>query len=278
MQFQNARLSLGIDIGSTTVKYALVNDKREIIASRYERHKSAVVSTLKELLSDLIQKEDCGSASVRLTGSGALVLAQTAKIGFVQEVVAAGTYLRANAPLLDAAVELGGEDAKIIYLTEGVELRMNEACAGGTGAFIDQMASLLDTDPVGLNELAKKAKRSHPIASRCGVFAKTDVVALLNSGVPREEIARSIFEAVADQAIRGLACGRPIIPMTGGAQCMMNQSLQNGSKHSLRHRDISTQGRPYWTIHPKLPQIPAAVFTIRNLFRRYLKNVVVFFL
>lgn len=210
MQFQNARLSLGIDIGSTTVKYALVNDKREIIASRYERHKSAVVSTLKELLSDLIQKEDCGSASVRLTGSGALVLAQTAKIGFVQEVVAAGTYLRANDPLLDAAVELGGEDAKIIYLTEGVELRMNEACAGGTGAFIDQMASLLDTDPVGLNELAKKAKCSHPIASRCGVFAKTDVVALLNSGVPREEIARSIFEAVADQAISGLACGRPI--------------------------------------------------------------------
>ena len=127
MQFQNARLSLGIDIGSTTVKYALVNDKREIIASRYERHKSAVVSTLKELLSDLIQKEDCGSASVRLTGSGALVLAQTAKIGFVQEVVAAGTYLRANDPLLDAAVELGDEDAKIIYLTEGVELRVNNS-------------------------------------------------------------------------------------------------------------------------------------------------------
>ena len=210
MQPKNACLSLGIDIGSTTVKYALVNAERRIIASHYVRHKSAVVPTLKKLLADLRRQCDCGNAAVRLSGSGALVLANIADVGFVQEVVAAGAFLRANDPLLDAAVELGGEDAKIIYLTQGVELRMNEACAGGTGAFIDQMASLLDTDPVGLNELAKKAKRSHPIASRCGVFAKTDVVALLNNAVCREEIARSIFEAVADQAISGLACGRPI--------------------------------------------------------------------
>lgn len=210
MQINNACLSLGIDIGSTTIKYALVDGNKTILAARYERHKSAVVQTLKELLKDLTDRMDCQQARVRLSGSGALMLASVTGVGFVQEVVAAGTYLRANDPLLDVAVELGGEDAKIIYLTQGVELRMNEACAGGTGAFIDQMASLLDTDPKGLDELAQKAKRSHPIASRCGVFAKTDVVALLNSGVRREEIARSIFEAVADQAISGLACGRPI--------------------------------------------------------------------
>ena len=210
MQLKNACLSLGIDIGSTTIKYALIDENKKIIAARYERHKSAVVQTLKDLLSDLRRQHECGQALVRLSGSGALILAGSTDTGFVQEVVAAGTYLRVNDPLLDVAVELGGEDAKIIYLTQGVELRMNEACAGGTGAFIDQMASLLDTDPVGLDTLAASAKRSHPIASRCGVFAKTDVVALLNSGVPREEIARSIFEAVADQAISGLACGRPI--------------------------------------------------------------------
>ena len=210
MQIKNACLSLGIDIGSTTIKYALVDGNKTILAARYERHKSAVVQTLKELLKDLTDRMDCQQARVRLSGSGALMLASVTGVGFVQEVVAAGTYLRANDPLLDVAVELGGEDAKIIYLTQGVELRMNEACAGGTGAFIDQMASLLDTDPKGLNDLAEHAKRSHPIASRCGVFAKTDVVALLNSGVRREEIARSIFEAVADQAISGLACGRPI--------------------------------------------------------------------
>ena len=202
MLLETACLSLGIDIGSTTIKYALVDSEKKIIASRYERHKSDVAATLKTLLTDLHQKHpESGAASVRLSGSGALILAGTTGTRFVQEVVAAGTYLRANDPLLDVAVELGGEDAKIIYLTQGVELRMNEACAGGTGAFIDQMASLLDTDPVGLDRLAENAKRSHPIASRCGVFAKTDVVALLNSGVPREEIARSIFEAVADQAI-----------------------------------------------------------------------------
>ncbi len=210
MQSENACLSLGIDIGSTTVKYALVDENKKIIASRYERHKSAVVKTLKILLADLSEKVPCGHARLRLAGSGALGLSKKTSVGFVQEVVAAGSFLRANDPLLDVAVELGGEDAKIIYLTQGVELRMNEACAGGTGAFIDQMASLLKTDPIGLDQLAQNARRSHPIASRCGVFAKTDVVALLNSGVPREEIARSIFEAVADQAISGLACGRPI--------------------------------------------------------------------
>ena len=206
----DALSTLGIDIGSTTIKYVLLDDKLNVLASHYVRHRSAVVQTLKTLLKDLLAKYPCGQTRLRLSGSGALLIAQKLQLHFVQEVVAAGAYLKHHDSRIDCAVELGGEDAKIIYLTNGVELRMNEACAGGTGAFIDQMAVLLDTDPSGLDRLAENAKKSHPIASRCGVFAKTDVVALLNSGIPREEIARSIFEAVADQAISGLACGRPI--------------------------------------------------------------------
>lgn len=206
----DALSTLGIDIGSTTIKYVLLDEKLNVLASHYVRHRSAVVQTLKTLITELLTQYSCGRARLRLSGSGALLIAQKLQLHFVQEVVAAGAYLKHNDPHIDCAVELGGEDAKIIYLTNGVELRMNEACAGGTGAFIDQMAVLLDTDPSGLDTLAEKAKKSHPIASRCGVFAKTDVVALLNTGVPREEIARSIFEAVADQAISGLACGRPI--------------------------------------------------------------------
>ena len=202
--------TLGIDIGSTTIKYVLLDEHRKAVKSHYVRHRSAVVPTLERLIGSLLSEYPCADAHVRLSGSGALLIAQKLHLRFVQEVVAAGAYLKFHDPKLDCTVELGGEDAKIIYLTNGVELRMNEACAGGTGAFIDQMATLLDTDPAGLDALAAKAKKSHPIASRCGVFAKTDVVALLNSGVPREEIARSIFEAVADQAISGLACGRPI--------------------------------------------------------------------
>ena len=206
----DALSTLGIDIGSTTIKYVLLDEKLNVLASHYVRHRSAVVQTLKTLITELLTQYSCGRARLRLSGSGALLIAQKLQLHFVQEVVAAGAYLKHNDPHIDCAVELGGEDAKIIYLTNGVELRMNEACAGGTGAFIDQMAVLLDTDPSGLDTLAEKAKKSHPIASRCGVFAKTDVVALLNTGIPREEIARSIFEAVADQAISGLACGRPI--------------------------------------------------------------------
>ena len=254
MQSSNACLSLGIDIGSTTIKYALVDADKNIIASRYERHKSAVVQTLKWLLADLCQKTQCSQARVRLSGSGALILAGSTGVGFVQEVVAAGSYLRANDPQLDVAVELGGEDAKIIYLTQGVELRMNEACAGGTGAFIDQMASLLDTDPIGLNTLAQNARRAHPIASRCGVFAKTDVVALLNSGISREEIARSIFEAVADQAISGLACGRPIagrVAFLGGPLHFLPQLAQaferklKAEKTTFEHFDNSQYAVAY---------------------------------
>ncbi len=200
---------LGIDLGSTTVKFVLLDTSGNVVAHDYMRHKSNVVGTLARALGPLTNYE--GPVCVAFAGSGALGLSQAIGIEFVQEVVADRIYLKIKAPETDIAIELGGEDAKLLYLTNGIELRMNEACAGGTGAFIDQMALLLDTDPAGLNELARNAKNSFSIASRCGVFAKTDVVSLLNSGASREDVARSVFEAVAEQTVSGLACGRPIL-------------------------------------------------------------------
>ncbi len=216
--------SLGIDLGSTTVKFVLLNDEGALVERRYERHRSDVVGTLTRSLESFCAKDD--PLSVVFSGSGALGIAQALQAPFLQEVVADQFYLKRVAPNTDVAVELGGEDAKLLYLTNGVELRMNEACAGGTGAFIDQMAQLLNTDAAGLNELASRADASRSIASRCGVFAKTDVVSLLNSGVSREIVARSVFDAVAEQTISGLACGRTLagnIAFLGGPLAFLSQ-------------------------------------------------------
>ena len=201
---------LGLDLGSTTVKYVLLDDDRKILARDYRRHKSNLILTVRTLLSELNERFPGRPVRPVLSGSGALALSDALHVAFLQEVAAGATFLAERLPDADVAIELGGEDAKLLYLTNGLELRMNEACAGGTGAFIDQMAALLSTDAAGLDELALSATVSHPIASRCGVFAKTDLVALLNSGVPRSEAARSVFDAVAEQTISGLACGRPI--------------------------------------------------------------------
>ena len=224
---------LGLDLGSTTVKFVLLDERGEIVAKAYMRHKSEVVGTLSSALSALkVPSEGIG---VVFSGSGALGIAQSLGVEFLQEVVADRTYLKNTAGSVDVAVELGGEDAKLLYLTNGIELRMNEACAGGTGAFIDQMALLLDTDAAGLNALASQAKGSYPIASRCGVFAKTDLVSLLNSGVSREDIARSVFEAVTEQTISGLACGRPIagrIAFLGGPLAFLS-SLREAFERKL---------------------------------------------
>ena len=201
---------LGLDLGSTTVKYVLLDDDRKILARDYRRHKSDLILTVRTLLSELNERFPGRPVRPVLSGSGALALSEALGVTFLQEVAAGATFLADRLPDADVAIELGGEDAKLLYLTNGLELRMNEACAGGTGAFIDQMAALLSTDAAGLDELALSAAVSHPIASRCGVFAKTDLVALLNAGVPRSEAARSVFDAVAEQTISGLACGRPI--------------------------------------------------------------------
>lgn len=202
---------LGIDIGSTTVKIAVLNAENKILFSDYERHFANIQETLALLLERAVKALGPIDIYPVITGSGGLTLAQYLDVPFAQEVVAVAEALQTYAPKTDVAIELGGEDAKIIYFQDGnVEQRMNGICAGGTGSFIDQMASLLQTDATGLNEYAKGYKALYSIAARCGVFAKTDIQPLINEGATKEDLAASIFQAVANQTISGLACGKPI--------------------------------------------------------------------
>ena len=204
-------LRIGIDIGSTTVKVVVINEKDEMLFNRYERHYSEILETVKKLVSEAHDEIGDASVSAMITGSGGVALSEAVGIPFIQEVVATANAIESVIPQTDVAIELGGEDAKIIYFEGGnAEERMNGICAGGTGSFIDQMASLLQTDAGGLNELAKSHKIIYPIASRCGVFAKTDIQPLINEGAAREDLAASIFQAVVNQTISGLACGKPI--------------------------------------------------------------------
>ncbi|MBR2706199.1 MAG: 2-hydroxyacyl-CoA dehydratase [Mogibacterium sp.] len=203
-------LRLGIDVGSTTVKLVLMDEKGRIVYSKYERHMSNVFEKADQLIREL--RDEKGSISVRpvITGSGGLSLADLLGIRFEQEVIACSRAVEELIPQTDVAIELGGEDAKITFYGQTVEQRMNGTCAGGTGAFIDQMAVLLNTDAGGLNEAAKDHGMIYPIASRCGVFAKTDIQPLINDGARTADIAASIFQAVVNQMISGLACGHPI--------------------------------------------------------------------
>ncbi|NBJ91523.1 2-hydroxyglutaryl-CoA dehydratase [bacterium 1xD42-62] len=207
----NQNYTLGIDIGSTTVKIAILNDAHTILFSDYKRH----FANIRETLFDLLQQAYKQLGNIRLhpmiTGSGGLTLANHLQVPFVQEVISVATALKEIAPKTDVAIELGGEDAKIIYFEGGnVEQRMNGICAGGTGSFIDQMASLLQTDASGLNEYAKNYHLLYTIAARCGVFAKSDIQPLINDGAAKEDLSASIFQAVVNQTISGLACGKPI--------------------------------------------------------------------
>ena len=208
---QKERYTLGIDIGSTTVKIAILDDTNDLVFSDYERHYANIQETLSDLIGRAIYKLGPIYASPVITGSGGLTLAKHLEVPFVQEVIAVSTALQDYAPQTDVAIELGGEDAKIIYFEGGnVEQRMNGVCAGGTGSFIDQMASLLQTDASGLNEYAKNYHALYSIAARCGVFAKSDIQPLINEGASKEDLAASIFQAVVNQTISGLACGKPI--------------------------------------------------------------------
>ena len=200
----------GIDVGSTTVKLAVLNEEGAAIFGEYRRHHAQTQETLGELLA--LAAERLGPCALRLciTGSGSMGLSKALGIPFVQEVVAVADALRSSWPQTDVAIELGGEDAKIIYFRGGLDERMNGVCAGGTGSFIDQMASLLQMDAAGLNEAAKEYKEIYTIAARCGVFAKTDIQPLINDGASRADLAASIFQSVVNQTISGLACGKPI--------------------------------------------------------------------
>ena len=203
-------MRLGIDIGSTTVKLVVLDDENKIIYKRYERHMSNVMEKVTELMADLYEKYPDEEVRAVITGSGGLALSQLMGVYFEQEVVSCSKAVEALIPQTDVAIELGGEDAKITFYGATIEQQMNGTCAGGTGAFIDQMAVLLNTDAAGLNEAAKNHKIIYPIAARCGVFAKTDIQPLINEGAAIEDLAASIFQAVVNQTISGLACGRQI--------------------------------------------------------------------
>ncbi len=200
---------LGIDVGSTTVKLAVVEDDR-LIYSDYSRHYSNINETLNAVLAKAAEKLGNIRFSACITGSGGLTISERLEVKFVQEVEAVATALGKLPKAVDVAIEIGGEDAKILYMSNGIEQRMNGICAGGTGAFIDQMASLLRTDADGLNDYAKSYKVIYPIAARCGVFAKSDIQPLINEGASKPDLAVSVYQAVVAQTISGLACGRPI--------------------------------------------------------------------
>ncbi|MFT8317725.1 MAG: acyl-CoA dehydratase activase-related protein [Sporolactobacillus sp.] len=228
------KLQVGLDIGSTTAKMVAINENNHLVFKSYLRHFSDIKKTALELLQSLAHQIPGASLQMHVSGSSGMGLSEQLEFPFVQEVVACTEAVRWKHPYADVVIELGGEDAKIIYLTNGMEQRMNSACAGGTGAFIDQIASLLETDAAGLNQLAARAKHIYPIASRCGVFAKTDIQALINEGAQREDIAVSVFQAVVNQTISGLACGRPIrgnVAFLGGPLTFLPE---------LRHRFMET--------------------------------------
>lgn len=223
-------LHIGLDVGSTTVKVVVLNGHGDILYSKYKRHFSDIRSTVSEILENAHKQYPEHRITIMATGSGGLSVSKWLDIGFVQEVIACSKTVTKLIPRTDVAIELGGEDAKITYFEKNsIDQRMNGTCAGGTGAFIDQMASLLQTDAAGLNEMAKGYKVIHPIAARCGVFAKTDVQPLLNEGALKEDIAASIFQAVVNQTISGLACGKPIrgnVAFIGGPLYFLSELRQ----------------------------------------------------
>ena len=222
-------LRMGIDVGSTTVKVVLLDQQDNYLYKKYIRHYANILDTVYTLLQEAQVGYEHENVHVAITGSGGMAMADKVRIPFVQEVIAETKAIKALYPQTDVIIELGGEDAKVTYLGRTAEHRMNGSCAGGTGAFIDQMATLLQTDASGLNTLAMNADTMYPIAARCGVFAKTDVQALLNQGASHENIAKSVFQAIVNQTIAGLACGHKIegnVAFLGGPLTFLSELRQ----------------------------------------------------
>ena len=243
-------LSLGIDVGSTTVKAVVIDENNRVLYSNYVRHGSKVKEVTLYELDEIKQKVGQGPFTISFTGSSGLGLSERAGLPFVQEVESAYLAVKKLYPEVDAVIELGGEDAKIIFITGGLEERMNGSCAGGTGAFIDQMAMLLNITLGEMDQLSFKAENAYPIASRCGVFAKSDVQAILNQGASKADVALSIFYAVADQTIAGLAQGREIkgtvlflggpLFFLSGLRRAFKDRLNLDDKHALFASDADT--------------------------------------
>ena len=240
---------MGLDIGSTTIKCVVLDDDNKLIYSTYERHFSQITDKIAEIL-DRVRGEIDGveNALVALSGSAGMGVAADCGIQFVQEVFATRVAANTFIPGTDVVIELGGEDAKILFLTNGLEVRMNGTCAGGTGAFIDQMATLLNVPLEELDELAKGYEKTYTIASRCGVFAKTDIQPLLNQGARKSDIAESIFRAVVSQTVAGLAQGREIegkIVYLGGPLTFMSE-LRNCFDKTLNTKGICPENSLYY--------------------------------
>ena len=242
-------MKLGLDIGSTTIKCVVLDEENKLIYSTYERHYSQITDKIAEILSTVRKNvEGVENADVAMSGSAGMGVAQSCGIDFVQEVYATRVAANTFIPGTDVVIELGGEDAKILFLTNGLEVRMNGTCAGGTGAFIDQMATLLNVKLEDMDELAKQYEKTYTIASRCGVFAKTDIQPLLNQGARKSDIAESIFNAVVSQTVAGLAQGREIegqVVYLGGPLTFMSE-LRNCFDRTLNTKGICPENSLYY--------------------------------
>ncbi len=270
----NSVLNIGLDVGSTTVKIIVLDDKKNIIHSKYLRHFSNIKDTVVLMIEEAKTMMIGHTLTLMVTGSGGFNISQKLGVPFIQEVIACTNAIKIVIPNTDVAIELGGEDAKITFFGEAIEQRMNGTCAGGTGAFIDQMASLLQTDAPGLNELATNYQNIYPIASRCGVFAKTDVQPLLNEGAAKEDIAVSVLQAVVNQTISGLAQGRPIrgnVAFLGGPLHFMSELRQRFIQTLKLEKDnviFPADSHYFVAIGAALSSRDKAPFTVECLYER----------
>ena len=279
---QYKKYRAGIDIGSTTAKIAVVTENNDLIFSRYLRHNAKILETVKNFFHSIMEQEGNCLLDIHMTGSAGLGLSSRIDIPFVQEVICTNEVIKQEYPQTSTVIDIGGEDSKMIFLNKGKppDIRMNGACAGGTGAFIDQIASLLNLTPAQLNELAQNHTCIYPVASRCGVFAKTDVQNLLSRNVPPADIAASVFHAVAIQCINTLARGfdiKPKIVLCGGVFAFLPELVKSFLKVLyISESDKITPRKP-----ELLPAIGAAIYSKYNknkLLKGLILSIIIYWL